>query len=198
MALNTYATLKASITSWTKRADLSSVLSDFVTLAEARIFTDLKVKEMESRTEYTPTSRYLSTPTGLRTMRRVVAKSTPPVELIFTSPDGIHALYDTSSGTPSHYTVLGSEIEFNRVPNVNVEIVYFAEPTALSDANTTNAVLTAYPHVYFAACMQEAASYIQDDAMLTKWTLVYQAGVDAANTKSSKFHTAGPMAVNNA
>lgn len=198
MALDTYANLKTSITAWTKRADLASYLSDFVTLAEARIFTDLKVKEMEARTEYTPTSRYLATPTGMRTIRRVIAKSNPEVELLFTSPDGIHALYDTSTGTPSHYTVLGSEIEFNRVPNVAVEIVYFAEPAALSDSATSNAILSAYPQVYLAASMMEAASFTHDDGMLAKWQALYSAAVQSANSKSSQFHTSGPMAVNRA
>lgn len=194
MALDTYATLKTSITDWTKRADLSSYLGDFVTLAEARIFSDIKVKEMETRSEYTPTSRYLATPTGLTSIRRMVAKSSPPFELLSTSPDGIHAVYDANSGTPTHYAVLGSEIEFNRVPNVAVEIVYFAAPDALSDTNTTNTILTAYPQVYLAACMIEAALFMVDDSMLQKWQMVYSDALTKANKKSTRFNTAGPMA----
>ena len=194
MSINTFATLKTSITSWTKRADLTSVLDDFVLMAESRIFSDLKVIEMEARADYTPTSRYLATPTGLTSIRRIVAKSSPPVELMATSPDGLRTVYDEGSGTPSHYAILGSEIEFNRIPNVDVEIVYYAAPTALSDVNTTNAILTAYPQIYLAACMVQAGLYIVNDAMVAKWQGLYADAVSAANRKSSKFQTAGPMA----
>lgn len=195
MAINTFATLKTAISDWTHRNDLTSYLDDFVKMAEARIFSDLKVKEMEARTTYTPTSRYLATPTGMTSIRRITASTTPPRELLSTSPDGIHSHYNTGSGTPTHYAVLSEEIEFNCVPNVDVEIVFFAEPTALSDSNTTNDVLTAYPQIYLAACMVEAGLYMVDDAMVAKWQGLYSDAVAAANRKSSKFHTGGPMAV---
>lgn len=195
MALTSYSELKTAISDWTHRNDLGNYLADFVKMAEGRIFYDLKVKEMEARTSYTPTSRYLDTPTGMTAIRRIVAQSAVPQELLSTSPDGIHAHYNTSSGIPTHYAVLGDEIEFNCIPNVDVEIVYWAEPTALSDSNTTNAILTAYPQVYLAACMIEAGLYTIDDAMVSKWQGLYADAVAAANRKSSKFHTAGPMAV---
>lgn len=194
MSINTFATLKTAISSWAHRDDLTNYLDDFVTMAEARIFSDLKVKEMEARTSYTPTSRYLSTPTRMTAIRRILAMTTYPVELIGTSPDGLRVVYDSASGTPSHYTVLGSEIEFNRVPNVDVEILHYAAPAPLSDTATSNDVLTAYPQVYLAACMIEAGLYMIDDAMVSKWQSLYADAVSAANRKSTKFHAAGPMA----
>lgn len=193
MSIATYTELKAAITSWTHRADLTSYLADFITMAEERLFADLKVKEMEARTDYTPTSRYLSTPTRMTSIRRIVAKSSPPVELIATSPDGLRAVWDDGSGTPSHYTVLGSEIEFNRVPNVDVEILHYAAPAPLSDT-ATNAVLTAYPNVYLTASMCEAAIFMKDAQMLATWEGKYSSALAAANKKSSRFHTGGPMA----
>ena len=194
MSISTYAELQTAIAGWTHRANLTSYLGDFITMAEERMFSELKVKEMEARTDYTPASRYLSTPTRMTSIRRIVAKSTPPIELIGTSPDGLRVVYDTGSGTPSHYTVLGSEIEFNRIPNVDVEILHYAAPAALSDANTTNDVLTYYPSLYLAASMCEAAIFIKDPQMLATWEGKYAAALDAANKKSSRFHTAGPMA----
>lgn len=164
-------------------------------MAESRIFSDLKVKEMEARTTYTPTSRYLATPTRLTSMRRVVAKTATPRQLLSTSPDGIHALYDTATGTPSHYTVIGSEIEFNRVPNIDIEIVYYAAPAPLSDSATTNAILTAYPDVYLAACMMEAGVFIKDPGMISMWANAYSDAFSRANRKSLRFRTAGPMQV---
>lgn len=198
MAISTFAELKTAIAAWTHRADLTSYLADFVTAAEARMFSDLKVKEMEARTDYTPTDRYLNTPDRMTAIRRIVAKSSPEVELVATSPDGIRTVYDDGSGTPTHYTVLGSEIEFNRTPNVDVTILHYAAPAALSDSNTTNAILTAYPHLYLAACMVEAAMYMKNDQMAATWHGKYADAVSAANRKTSRFHAGGPMAVTSA
>lgn len=194
MSIATYDELKTAIAAWTHRANLTSYLGDFITMAEERMFSELKVKEMEARTDYTPSSRYLSTPTRMTAIRRIVAKSSPPVELVGTSPDGLRVVYDTGSGTPSHYTVLGSEIEFNRIPNVDVEILHYAAPAALSASNTTNSILTAYPTVYLTASMVEAAIFMKDQSMLATWQGKYADAISAANRKSSKFHTAGPMA----
>lgn len=194
MSIATYDELKTAIAAWTHRANLTSYLGDFITMAEERMFSELKVKEMEARTDYTPSSRYLSTPTRMTAIRRIVAKSSPPVELVGTSPDGLRVVYDTGSGTPSHYTVLGSEIEFNRIPNVDVEILHYAAPAALSASNTTNSILTAYPTVYLTASMVEAAIFVKDQSMLATWQGKYADAISAANRKSSKFHTAGPMA----
>lgn len=194
MSIATYAELKTAIEGWAHRANLTSYLGDFISMAENKLFSDLKVIEMEARTDYTPASRYLSTPTRMTSIRRIVAKSTPPRELVATSPDGLRVVWDDASGTPSHYTVLGSEIEFNRIPNVDVEILHYAAPAALSDSNTTNAILTAYPNLYLAASMVEAAIFIKNQSMLMTWQGKYADAVSAANRKSSKFHTAGSMA----
>src|SRR5574340_1361726 len=104
MSVATFAELKTAIAAWSHRADLTSYVADFVTMGEANLFADLKVKEMEARTDYTPTSRYLSTPTRMTSIRRIVAKSSPPVELVSTSPDGPRTVWDDGSGTPTHYT----------------------------------------------------------------------------------------------
>ena len=195
MAIGTFAQLETAITNWTHRANLTSYLDDFVTLAESRIFSELKVVEMEARTSYTPTSRYLSTPARMTAIRRVIAQSSPPQEVISTSPDGIHANYSTSSGTPSYYAVLGSEIEFNRIPNIDIEILYYAAPAALSTSNTTNAILTAYPDIYLSACMIEAGNFMKDPDTIALWTQKYNDALARVNRKSSRFHTAGPMMV---
>jgi len=195
MAIGTFAQLKTAITDWTHRANLTNYLDDFVTLGESRIFSELKVVEMEARTSYTPTSRYLSTPARMTAIRRVIAQSSPPQEVISTSPDGIHANYSTSSGTPSYYAVLGSEIEFNRIPNIDIELLYYAAPAALSVSNTTNSILTAYPDIYLSACMIEAGNFMKDPDTIMLWTQKYTDALTRVNKKSSRFHTAGPMMV---
>lgn len=48
MALSTYAELKASVASWMERADMTAVITDCVTLAEARLNRELGPVETTS------------------------------------------------------------------------------------------------------------------------------------------------------
>ena len=46
MALTTYAELKTSIGDWLNRADLTAVIPDFISLAEAQIERTLRTRQM--------------------------------------------------------------------------------------------------------------------------------------------------------
>lgn len=195
MAISTYDQLKSAIAAWTHRSDLTSYLGDFIAHAENRIFSDLRVKEMEDRTTYTPTTRYLATPARMTGIRRITAQTNPPVQLMSVSPDGLQQRYDETSGTPLYFSILGDEIQFNKIPSCDVEIQYYAAPAALSASATTNAILTAYPQIYLAASMIEAMLFMVNDAGVAKWVGLYNEALARANKKSTTFHTSGPMAV---
>lgn len=47
MAIVDYSTLQASVASWLARADLTATIPDFISLAEARINRDLRVRKMQ-------------------------------------------------------------------------------------------------------------------------------------------------------
>ena len=49
MAISTYSELKTALTNWSKRTDLSTVLGDFIALAEARIQRSLLARVRGSR-----------------------------------------------------------------------------------------------------------------------------------------------------
>ena len=46
MALDTYSNLKTTIANYLNRSDLTSNLGDFITLTEARLNRELRVREM--------------------------------------------------------------------------------------------------------------------------------------------------------
>ena len=46
MALSTYAELKASVADWLNRSDLTSAITDFVSLAESQMERDLRTRQM--------------------------------------------------------------------------------------------------------------------------------------------------------
>lgn len=194
MALSTYSDLKTSIGNWLNRSDLTSYLDDFIDIAEERMMQDLRVREMEDRQEATmsTSSRYLAVPTGFIEMRRLHISSTTPIHRLFmVSPEQTGDFYDSASGKPNYYAVVGSEIEFNRVPDsaYTVEMAFYKTLTALSDANTTNDILTNYPGVYLYGSLVAASEFLMLDS--TYWATLYMAHVKKANDTDKRGRFSG-------
>lgn len=53
MAINSYGPLKNAVASWIERRDLDDRIPDFITLAERRIFRDLRVPANETKRTFT-------------------------------------------------------------------------------------------------------------------------------------------------
>jgi hypothetical protein len=88
MALSTYTELKAAVASWLARADLTSTIPDFITLAEAKLNRTLRTRQMEQRSTATATE-YMELPTGFIELRNIQLNETPKVSLEMVSPDEI-------------------------------------------------------------------------------------------------------------
>ena len=69
MALTNYTTIKAVIQDYLDRSDLASQLTDFMTLAENRIYRDLRVSAMETALSATISSGTIAVPTGYLEMK---------------------------------------------------------------------------------------------------------------------------------
>lgn len=157
MALNNFTNLKAAVVNQSHRNDVANKIDDFVLVAEQEMYNNpietLNVRELETRaTADTGTSdRFLALPTGFLRARRILIddKTTgaDQYELRYYAPEVLPL--SSQAGMPRAFTVT-SQIEFDRIADAvyNVEVQYFAIPTALSTANQTNDVLTNTPSIY--------------------------------------------------
>lgn len=148
MSLSTYAGLKDAIESWSHRNDVASRLDDFIDLAESEMFRYLRIRDMETRTTASLSTRYLALPTGFLEMRRVrLISGGQYYDLNYATPEGLKI--DASTGVPTSYTIT-SQLEFDRTPDstYTIEYQYYQQSTALSSGNTSNAVLTRFPNIY--------------------------------------------------
>ncbi len=62
MALTTYTELKASVADWLNRTDLTSVVPDFIALAEAQIERTLRTRQMIVRATASIDTEYSAVP----------------------------------------------------------------------------------------------------------------------------------------
>lgn len=190
MALDTYSNLKLSIASWLHRSDLTSQLDDFIALAEEMIWKDLRVKEMEDNdaVSITTSSRYVSLPTGTLEVKRVYLNANPIVHLKPMTTSQIDENYNSTAGKPKYYAVLGTQLEFERVPDSTYDLYvnYYKKLTGLSGSNATNDVLTYYPSVYLYGCCLAGAIYIEDNDKIAKFKPLYEAAVAGANAQTKR------------
>lgn len=191
MALSNYTELQAAIASYLARDDLTSVIPDFVRLAEAKFNRVLLHPRMETRDTLTVNTlatdpEFLDLPTDFQTMRMVrLSGITGKPRLQFmsqTQMDDYRYSTDNVTGQPVYFTIVGDQIELAPTPNEDhdVEILYRADIPALA-SNSTNWLLTLAPDLYLYGSLLEASPYIQNDERLGVWGSALATVLDQLN-----------------
>lgn len=183
MAITTFSELKTAVLAWAERTDLTAYDDDFVTLADAQIRRDLagqsiRVRDMETTTDLTPTSGVVTLPTNFLAMKRVQARTSSPRRLEYKPQDWLDEAYpDGAEGDPSFYTVAGTSLSMFPLTDSDIRITYYAYPTALSDNDPTNWLLTKYPDVYLFAGLVQLELYTGNTEGVAKWLGAYSAAL---------------------
>lgn len=208
MALDTYANLISTIINRSHVNTITQDLSDeFIDLTEQEFCygvgpesTRLRVREMESNSQdvCSTTSRSLSLPSGLLqfTKVRIFPEITSvtnfstnvlsyyPQDLTFVAPESLKIT--TATGVPQNFTI-SDNLLFDFVPASTyvVDMFYFSKPTALSDSNTSNSILTNYPSIYLNGCLYHLYEYIQEPTAATYHYKKFIESIMAANSSYS-------------
>ena len=196
MALDTYSNLKTTIANYLNRSDLTAYLGDFITLTEARLNRELRVREMvntdTSITTVAGTQSY-SLPTGYLEATTVIFQSDPYCTLRFISNSDFYNKYNASQsrGKPTYFTIVGLNILLGVAPNsaTTLQINYYKSLTALSDSNASNDILTNYPELYLYGALAESAPFIMQDERINTWGNLYKEALKNANETSSRGST---------
>lgn len=182
MAFTTYATLKTSIIEWSKRGDILSLVDDFIDLAESEMWTQLRIRDMETTSTGSVSARTLALPTGFQQMRRLrLTSGGNSYDLEYVTPESMTV--DSTSGLPSQFTIT-SQIEFNRTPDATYtyEIIHYASLTALSDSATSNGVLSRFPMVYLYGALKYCAQWGLNGEEEVKYSNAFSNAIMQANS----------------
>ena len=194
MAITNYTNLKTSIADWSHRTDVTSLIDDFIDLAEAEMWKKLRIKEMDIKATDTAStiSRLLALPTGFIQMRKISLFS-GGIEYGLRSRVPEAMKIRTTAGRPDQYTIT-SQIEFDRTADTGytVEIQHYAKPTALSAANATNSVITNYPSIYLYGALWKLWEWALDFDKAAQWRSAFENAVADANkeAKSGQYGSA--------
>lgn len=195
MALSNYAELQASVANWMHRTNLTGDIPDFITLAEARIKSILQA-EFQGKLGTLATvggQNYVTLPSDLLRVHSLsILNSSPSIDYV--TPDQFGAMYSSNvSGIPGKYTTIGDRLYFGPTPDrvYSMTCVYQANVPALSNAATTNTLLTQWPNVYLWAALVEAAKFSKDAAAQASYNADFSEAISAVNMVD--WYKGGPM-----
>ena len=197
MALNTYTALKASIADFLNRDDLTAVIPDFITLAEAQINRDVRHWNMEARSsgQQSGGDEYMQYPADwVETIRlHLTATGTTVVNLI--SRDAMadkRASAEDVSGTPIYYTHADGQFQLYPTPSTDTdfELLYYQKLPSLS-SNSDNWLLLEAPDVYLYGALLHSAPYLAEDQRVAVWAQMYGASIQRLNEASDNARFSG-------
>jgi hypothetical protein len=192
MALSTYDGLRAAIGGWNfNRAALPT--DDLVSLAEARLNRDLRLRAME-------TEDALTGVVGSRTIDLPAAFLEPLALFIERDGVGREALrfvpadmsFRAAPGQPRYWTIDAGALAFERPCDQAYDFTlrHLARfqlcATAPQDGSQSNWLLATWPDAYLAACNIEAALWLEEDDQAVRWQARYADAVASIGAKEAR------------
>jgi len=195
MSLASYADLQTSIANWMHRTDLTSVIPDFVTMAEARISRDLRLRKQMTLTSLTcvPDNELVTLPTDWLQFENITVAASPDRQMIYVPIEHIDSKYQSeSSGVPAVYSIEGDYLVLAPKPDSAylLPVIYYARFASVI-TNSTNWLLTNHPNVYLFACLIEAAQYTMNNELIQVYTARYNEGLQTLQTQDDMSQSSG-------
>lgn len=177
MAISTYSELQTAVINRLHRANLTSLVPDFIALGEARIYRDLRIRCMETALSSTIASGVIAVPSGYVELKHAYIDGSPSGKLTRKNADFVYQNYPTRSadGKPKFIAREADNFIFGPYPDsaYTVKGIYYKRLDALSDSNTTNWFTSNAPDILLFAVLCEAADHISNDAAMMKWEQKY-------------------------
>lgn len=178
MAINSFSTLKTAVQNWWDRTDQDDRIDEFISLGEARIYRDLRIRAMETALSDTISSGVIAVPSDFRALKHAYVDGSPTKHLQQQSAEYIHDNYPTRSSTskPEFIAQDGGNFIFGPYPDsaYTIKGMYYAALTALSTSNETNWFTSNAPDLLLCAAMTEAFSFEINEEREAKWLTRYE------------------------
>ena len=186
MAFTTYTSFVTTVESYLARTDLTTVIPDFIQMAQLRMSRDLRTEAMLKVATTTPTDSKVAFPSDFLELREMHFQGNPPIILEYQSPDLFFRNGQTTlSGMPHYFTMIGSNFQFAPAPDstMTLSLLYYAQPTFISTTTASNIYLANYPDALLYATLAEAEPYLLNDARIQTWSALYDRAI--ANIKTN-------------
>lgn len=178
-----HATLVTAIGDWLNRPDLADRISTFIQFAEAMFDRDLRWRRQLVRDviDECPGAdeAYEILPKDFIELKSIRFNTNPPVSPRYLLPRQMELFrqqHTGLTGTPKHYTIIGTMIQFDRTPaNLELEIWSYVEvPNLDGTLQKTNVMLEKHPDMYLWGSLIQAESFLKFDERIPLWKGLYE------------------------
>lgn len=184
MSLSTYSDLLTAAANWLARADLTSRIPEFISLAESDFNRELRTRQMlVNNPAFVISGEFVNVPANFLEVKDWYLNTSPRKSITFLSDDLATDMYN-SSGPPKYYSISGEQFRISPIPGGSYSTVlrYFQSVPPLQ-ANLTNWLMTQHPNLYLFNVLLQGSLYIQNDQGAGKWLQAYQ--TELASIKSA-------------
>jgi hypothetical protein len=201
MALSNYSDLKTTVANYLARSDLTSVIPDFIQLAEQRMRRELRIRQMLKVVTTTTTAgdSTVALPSDFLQLREIHLDGNPVYPVEYLAPSAFYRnSRSAEAGVPRQYTILASEFQFAPIPDAvyTIQMLYYASPTFLSDSNTSNVFLANCPDAMLYGSLAEAEPYLMNDARVQVWAGLYDRAISNIQASDDQGeYSASPLAI---
>lgn len=178
MALVTnYATLVTAIEDYLDRSELTTWVPNWLQNFQARLYREVRIRDMETALSDTISSGVIGLPTGYLDLKYAYVDRAPVTFLQRMSPEQLYTKYPTRSGAavPCVISREGTNFIFGPYPgDYDIAGIYYKRYTILNGSDpTTNWFTTNAPDILMYGSLLEAAPFLHDDPRLITWKALY-------------------------
>lgn len=175
----TYATLQTDIADNLHRTDLTTKIPGFISRAEAFMFRELNVRDLETSATGTTAAGLITLPTDFAYLVKITTTYGGREYTLDYAADP--RAETATSGLPYGYTMESGSLRIYPQASTGFayKIYYGAEVSPLSDSNTTNWLLDNAYDLYLQASLAEAHRWTQDTAEEAKANALIAPMVDS-------------------
>lgn len=180
-----YTTLQAQVANYLHRSDLAAQIPTFIELAEAYLFRELHIKEMQISVTGTTTGGYADLPTDFGSVSRVsvtYGNSARTLDYIALADAPI-----STTAAPAFYSLENNKLRIWGAADGQVYTLYYIPAIEnLGPSVSTNWILENAPELYLDAACLQGAKYIRNDAEVAKLTGNIALSIDSVKRFSER------------
>jgi len=178
----TYGELKTLLAGYLHRSDLTAMIPNFVTLAQARLNHDIRHITMNGKSsiEAIVNVADITLPSDFLHMIRLQVPYSSGYRTLKQQTLEQNTTFNENNSwgkeVPRYYAIVSSslaELAPTPVASVTLTCVYRRRLAAFTGDSATDDILTEFPNTYVYAAMVEATPYIQSDKRLGLWKALY-------------------------
>ena len=188
MSITSYSTLKSAVSDYLVYDDVESKFDTFLSLAEARMNRELRIREMQDVEDRVAGSSVLngvgfSLNTSFIELMSISEENQGNLGYISPKMYWGNVSKSPATGQPTDYTIIGETVYlFPKTDSTRTySVSYYRKINPLTSINATNNILDMAPDLYLYGVLSEAQPYLGDTDRAAEYSSLFKRTINDMN-----------------